>query len=71
VTNLFERPAGAPASRAVPPGAGNDWWYYVLRIKVVNRMITEVEQLIRVADAYWDEAARCLLECPEPALRHR
>ncbi|HEY0341179.1 MAG TPA: hypothetical protein VGC34_10265 [Steroidobacteraceae bacterium] len=45
VTNSYERPAGAAARRPNPEGAGNDWWYYVLRIKVVNKMITEVEQL--------------------------
>ena len=46
VTNSYERPAGAPPSnRPVPAGAGDQWWYYVLRIKVAGNMITEVEQL--------------------------
>jgi hypothetical protein len=46
VTNSYERPAGAaPSHRAPPEGAGNEWWYYVLRIKVVDKSITEVEQL--------------------------
>jgi hypothetical protein len=46
VTNSYERPAGAaPSSRPIPAGAGDQWWYYVLRIKVAGKMITEVEQL--------------------------
>jgi hypothetical protein len=46
VTNSYEQPAGAaPSSRPAPAGAGDQWWYYVLRIKVANKMITEVEQL--------------------------
>lgn len=48
VTNSYERPAGAPAAnRPMPQGAGDQWWYYVLRIKVSGsgKMITEVEQL--------------------------
>lgn len=46
VTNSHERPAGAPPSnRPVPAGAGDQWWYYVLRIKVTGTQITEVEQL--------------------------
>lgn len=45
ITNSYERPAGSASGRPVPAGAGDDWWYYVLRIKVVNKMITEVEQL--------------------------
>lgn len=46
VTNNYDRPAGAPAANRQPPaGAGNSWWYYVLRIKVANNKITELEQL--------------------------
>jgi hypothetical protein len=46
VTNSYERPAGAPpATHAAPAGAGDQWWYYVLRIKVLDKTITEVEQL--------------------------
>lgn len=46
VTNSYERPAGAaPSHRPPPEGAGNEWWYYVLRIKVADKSITEVEQL--------------------------
>lgn len=46
VTNSYERPQGAPpANRPPPTGAGDQWWYYVLRIKVANKTITEVEQL--------------------------
>lgn len=46
VTNSYERPAGMPVGRRpAPEGAGNSWWYYVLRIKVVDKKITEVEQL--------------------------
>jgi hypothetical protein len=46
VTNSYERPAGTSAGEhPIPAGAGHRWWYYVLRIKVPNRMITEVEQL--------------------------
>lgn len=70
VTNSYERPAGAPARRPIPSGAGDSWWYYVLRIKVVNEVITEVEQLdlvprpdfgadairaMRQPDRIWDE----------------
>jgi len=45
VTNSYERPAGASGNRPIPEGAGDQWWYYVLRIKVADKMITEVEQL--------------------------
>jgi hypothetical protein len=46
VTNNYDRPAGAPpANRKPPEGAGNLWLYYVLRIKVANHKITELEQL--------------------------
>jgi hypothetical protein len=46
VTNSYERPAGMPAGRRpIPEGAGDSWWYYVLRIKVIGKLITEVEQL--------------------------
>jgi hypothetical protein len=45
VTNSYERAAGSAAAGPVPKGAGNDWWYYVLRIKVIDHMISEVEQL--------------------------
>lgn len=45
VTNSYSRPAGSPAGRPAPAGAGDNWWYYVLRIKVLNKTITEVEQL--------------------------
>jgi hypothetical protein len=45
ITNSYERPAGTPARRPAPEGAGDNWWYYVLRIKVVDKVITEVEQL--------------------------
>jgi hypothetical protein len=61
VTNSYERPAGATTGRPVPAGAGNDWWYYVLRIKVVNKMITEVEQLDLVPRAdFGADAIRAL-----------
>jgi len=46
VTNNYDRPAGAPAANRKPPeGAGDLWLYYVLRIKVANHKITELEQL--------------------------
>jgi hypothetical protein len=46
VTNSYERAAGAPpSSHPAPKGAGDSWWYYVLRIKVAGNLITEVEQL--------------------------
>lgn len=46
VTNSFERSPGAPAgNHPIPAGAGDQWWYYVLRIKVVGKAITEVEEL--------------------------
>ncbi len=45
VTNSYERPAGTTSTRPVPAGAGDQWWYYVLRIKVADKMITELEQL--------------------------
>ncbi len=46
VTNNYDRPAGAPPSNRPPPaGSGDSWWYYVLRIKVANSKITELEQL--------------------------
>ncbi len=47
VTNSYERPAGMPGEvvGSAPEGAGDSWWYYVLRIKVVDKKITEVEQL--------------------------
>jgi hypothetical protein len=70
VTNNYDRPAGAPpANREPPAGAGNSWWYYVLRIKVANKQITELEQLdlepkagfgsdairnLHMADRIWD-----------------
>jgi hypothetical protein len=44
VTNSYERSAGT-STRLIPEGAADNWWYYVLRIKVVDKMITEVEQL--------------------------
>jgi hypothetical protein len=45
VTDSYERPSATAAARPVPAGAGDSWWYYVLRIKVVGKVITEVEQL--------------------------
>jgi hypothetical protein len=46
VTNSYRRPAGpASGQQPVPKGAGDSWWYYVLRIKVSNNTITELEQL--------------------------
>ena len=47
VTNSHQRPAGASTAgqRPIPAGAGDSWWYYVLRIKVANGEITELEQL--------------------------
>jgi len=46
VTNNYDLPAGAaPSNRPPPEGAGNLWFYYVLRIKVANKKITELEQL--------------------------
>ena len=45
ITNSYERPAGSDAQRQVPAGAGDNWWYYVLRIKVIDKVVTEVEQL--------------------------
>ena len=45
VTNSYQRPAGAAGQQPVPAGAGDSWWYYVLRIKVANGLITELEQL--------------------------
>lgn len=47
VTNAHEIPAGFLQNLAPPPppGSGDQWWFYALRIKVVDKAITEVEQI--------------------------
>ena len=46
VTNSYEKSFGTSVGhRSALEGAGDDWWYYVLRIKVVDKQVTEVEQL--------------------------
>lgn len=46
VTNSVKPPPGLPEGIALQnKGAGEAWWYYALRIKVVNKAITEVEQI--------------------------
>lgn len=46
VTNSHQPPKQAAGIQtSIPPGAGNSWWFYALRIKVADGKITEVEQV--------------------------